>query len=181
MTGLSVVNISSIPDPKAHGLLTQSSGVPQVITSIIGNPNGSGQSMGTPLYVGFSDMPLVSISNAECKPLANANFAPVHHGIPCPPAQAKLQPRRVRRVSRNASLRGSGPTGPFESSDAGRRKIYEQQSCRCWNGHPFASACKSCGNRPSGQPKLIEIKQHTLVPSRLVGCRENGRTHRSVL
>jgi glycosyltransferase involved in cell wall biosynthesis len=36
-----------------------------------------------PLYVGFSDMPLVSISNAQRKPIANANFAgTVYHGIP---------------------------------------------------------------------------------------------------
>jgi glycosyltransferase involved in cell wall biosynthesis len=36
-----------------------------------------------PLYVGFSDMPLVSISNAQRKPVPNANFvATVHHGIP---------------------------------------------------------------------------------------------------
>jgi glycosyltransferase involved in cell wall biosynthesis len=36
-----------------------------------------------PLYVGFSDMPLVSISNAQRKPIAKANFiATVCHGIP---------------------------------------------------------------------------------------------------
>jgi glycosyltransferase involved in cell wall biosynthesis len=36
-----------------------------------------------PLYIGFSDMPLVAISNAQRKPIANANFvATVHHGIP---------------------------------------------------------------------------------------------------
>ena len=36
-----------------------------------------------PLYVGFSDMPLVAISNAQRKMIANANFvATVHHGIP---------------------------------------------------------------------------------------------------
>jgi glycosyltransferase involved in cell wall biosynthesis len=36
-----------------------------------------------PLYVGFSDMPLVSISNAQRKPIPNANFAAtVYHGIP---------------------------------------------------------------------------------------------------
>jgi glycosyltransferase involved in cell wall biosynthesis len=35
------------------------------------------------LYVGFSDMPLVSISNAQRKPIPNANFAgTVYHGIP---------------------------------------------------------------------------------------------------
>jgi glycosyltransferase involved in cell wall biosynthesis len=36
-----------------------------------------------PLYVGFSDMPLVSISNAQRSPVPNANFvATVYHGIP---------------------------------------------------------------------------------------------------
>jgi glycosyltransferase involved in cell wall biosynthesis len=36
-----------------------------------------------PLYVGFSDMPLVSISNAQRKPIPNANFVgTVYHGIP---------------------------------------------------------------------------------------------------
>jgi glycosyltransferase involved in cell wall biosynthesis len=36
-----------------------------------------------PLYMGFSEMPLVSISNAQRRPIPNANFAgTVHHGIP---------------------------------------------------------------------------------------------------
>ena len=36
-----------------------------------------------PLYVGFSDMPLVAISDAQREPIAKANFvATVHHGIP---------------------------------------------------------------------------------------------------
>jgi glycosyltransferase involved in cell wall biosynthesis len=36
-----------------------------------------------PLYLGFSDMPLVSISNDQRRPIANANFvATVNHGIP---------------------------------------------------------------------------------------------------
>jgi glycosyltransferase involved in cell wall biosynthesis len=36
-----------------------------------------------PLYLGFSDMPLVSISNGQRRPIADANFvANVHHGIP---------------------------------------------------------------------------------------------------
>ena len=36
-----------------------------------------------PLYVGFSDMPLVSISDAQRQPIANANFAAtIHHGLP---------------------------------------------------------------------------------------------------
>jgi glycosyltransferase involved in cell wall biosynthesis len=36
-----------------------------------------------PLYIGFSDMPLVSICKAQREPIANANFvATVYHGIP---------------------------------------------------------------------------------------------------
>jgi glycosyltransferase involved in cell wall biosynthesis len=36
-----------------------------------------------PLYLGFSEMPLVSISDDQRRPIANANFvATVHHGIP---------------------------------------------------------------------------------------------------
>jgi len=47
-----------------------------------------------PLYVGFDDMPLVSISNAQRRPIPNANFAAtIHHGIPeglhRPPVQAR--------------------------------------------------------------------------------------------
>jgi glycosyltransferase involved in cell wall biosynthesis len=47
-----------------------------------------------PLYMGFSDMPLVSISNAQRKPIANANFiATVHHGLPPDLHKPSLQPR----------------------------------------------------------------------------------------
>jgi glycosyltransferase involved in cell wall biosynthesis len=36
-----------------------------------------------PLYVGFDDMPLISISDAQRRPVPNANFAgTVYHGIP---------------------------------------------------------------------------------------------------
>src|SRR2546427_5686802 len=36
-----------------------------------------------PLYLGFSEMPLVSISNDQRRPVAKANFvATIHHGIP---------------------------------------------------------------------------------------------------
>jgi glycosyltransferase involved in cell wall biosynthesis len=36
-----------------------------------------------PLYLGFREMPLVSISNGQRRPIPNANFvATVHHGIP---------------------------------------------------------------------------------------------------
>jgi glycosyltransferase involved in cell wall biosynthesis len=36
-----------------------------------------------PLYLGFGEMPLVSISNSQQRPIPNANFvATIHHGIP---------------------------------------------------------------------------------------------------
>src|ERR671931_355609 len=46
-----------------------------------------------PLYVGFSEMPLVSISNAQRKPISNANFtATVYHGIPTHLLQPTYRP-----------------------------------------------------------------------------------------
>jgi glycosyltransferase involved in cell wall biosynthesis len=47
-----------------------------------------------PLYVGFNDMPLVAISNAQKKPVANANFvATVYHGLPADLHTPNFQPR----------------------------------------------------------------------------------------
>jgi glycosyltransferase involved in cell wall biosynthesis len=47
-----------------------------------------------PLYIGFSDMPLVSISNAQRRPIANANFvATIHHGIPKHLYEPTFKPR----------------------------------------------------------------------------------------
>ena len=47
-----------------------------------------------PLYIGFSDMPLVSISKAQREPIANANFvATVYHGIPVHLLKPTYKPR----------------------------------------------------------------------------------------
>jgi glycosyltransferase involved in cell wall biosynthesis len=47
-----------------------------------------------PLYVGFSEMPLVSISNAQRKPIPNANFVgTVYHGIPAQLLKPTYRPR----------------------------------------------------------------------------------------
>src|SRR5258708_4933584 len=47
-----------------------------------------------PLYLGFSEMPLVSISNAQRKPIPNANFvATVYHGIPSQLLKPTYRPR----------------------------------------------------------------------------------------
>lgn len=47
-----------------------------------------------PLYVGFSEMPLVSISNAQRKPIINSNFIDtIHHGLPMDLYRPVSQPR----------------------------------------------------------------------------------------
>jgi len=47
-----------------------------------------------PLYLGVSDMPLISICDAQRRPVANANFvATVHHGIPADLHQPTFHPR----------------------------------------------------------------------------------------
>ena len=55
-----------------------------------------------PLYLGFDDMPLVSISNDQRRPVPNANFAAtVYHGLPVdlhPPDRGAT--RRLCRLSR---------------------------------------------------------------------------------
>src|SRR5437899_7442846 len=47
-----------------------------------------------PLYLGLSEMPLVTISNAQRKPIPNANFvATVYHGIPAQLLKPNYRPR----------------------------------------------------------------------------------------
>jgi len=47
-----------------------------------------------PLYVGFADMPLISISNAQRKPIPNANYVgTVYHGIPAHLLKPTYKPR----------------------------------------------------------------------------------------
>ena len=47
-----------------------------------------------PLYLGFSEMPLVSISDGQRRPIANANVvATVHHGIPTNLHKPNYNPR----------------------------------------------------------------------------------------
>ena len=55
-----------------------------------------------PLYLGFDDMPLVSISNAQRRPVPNANFAAtVYHGLPADLHRPLREPaRRLCRLSR---------------------------------------------------------------------------------
>ena len=64
-----------------------------------------------PLYLGFGDMPLVSISNAQRRPIPNANFAgTVHHGIP-----AHLYPGRAE--ARGGYLAFLGRISPEKRPD----------------------------------------------------------------
>jgi glycosyltransferase involved in cell wall biosynthesis len=47
-----------------------------------------------PLYLGFDEMPLASISNSQRKPIAHANFAAtVHHGLPLDLHKPVFHPR----------------------------------------------------------------------------------------
>jgi glycosyltransferase involved in cell wall biosynthesis len=47
-----------------------------------------------PLYLGFDEMPLASISHSQRKPIAHANFAAtVHHGLPLDLHKPIFQPR----------------------------------------------------------------------------------------
>ena len=47
-----------------------------------------------PLYFGFGDMPLVSISDSQRSPVRNANFvATVHHGLPADLLRPTFKPR----------------------------------------------------------------------------------------
>ena len=47
-----------------------------------------------PFYLGFSDMPLVTISNAQRQPIPNANFAgTIYHGLPLNLYKPIFQPR----------------------------------------------------------------------------------------
>ncbi len=47
-----------------------------------------------PIFLGFDDMPLVSISHAQRSPVANANFAAsIHHGLPLNLMQPNSEPR----------------------------------------------------------------------------------------
>jgi glycosyltransferase involved in cell wall biosynthesis len=47
-----------------------------------------------PLYLGFGEMPLVSISNAQRRPIPNANFAAtIYHGLPTDLYKPVFQPR----------------------------------------------------------------------------------------
>ena len=67
-----------------------------------------------PLYVGFAEMPLVSISNAQRKPIPNASFR--RHRLSRhsrPPAQADLRAAAATTwPSSGASPRKNGPTAP---------------------------------------------------------------------
>ena len=105
-------------------VLAQSTGVPQVITSIIGNPNGSGQSMGNTALRRFQRH--AAGFNLQCPAQAGS---PTRISLPrfimATLSTCLSQVATAASTSRfsDASLRRSGPTGPFESSDPGRRRF----------------------------------------------------------
>ena len=114
-----------------------------------------------PLYLGFDDMPLVSISNAQRRPVPNANFAAtVYHGLP-----VDLHPARRSRAAATspfsaASRRRSAPTAPSRSrarsafrsrspprSTASTRPISGRRSSRCSTAPVSNSSARSTSTR----------------------------------
>ena len=66
-----------------------------------------------PLYLGFDDMPLVSISNDQRRPVPNANFAAtVYHGLPVDLHRPTAGRAATTSLFSAASRRRSGPTAP---------------------------------------------------------------------
>ena len=105
-----------------------------------------------PLYIGFSDMPLVSISNAQRKPVANANFvATVLHGIPAQLLKPTYDPgggylaflgrispekRRIVPLSslaRSASRSGSPPRSTRSTKPISARPPRRCSTSRAWS------------------------------------------------
>ena len=120
---ISCKHLVEFPIRKPMGLLTQSTGVPQDITSIIGNPNGSGQSMGNTALRRFQRH--AAGFNLQCPAQAGS---PTRISLPrfimASLSTCLSQIATAASTSRpDASLRRSGPTGPFESSDPGRRRF----------------------------------------------------------
>ena len=120
---ISCKHLVEFPIRKPMGLLTQSTRVPQVITSIIGNPNGSGQSMRNTALRRFQRH--AAGFNLQCPAQAGS---PTRIWLPrfiMASLSTCLSQTTAASTSRfsNASLRRSGPTGPFELSDPGRRRF----------------------------------------------------------
>jgi hypothetical protein len=125
----------------------------------IGSVTARANRWGTPLYVGFSEMPLVSISNAHRSRIANANFvAPVHHGNP-----VHLPKPNCNRGEYVAFL---GRISPEKRPDRAFRiirlwptNIYEQQSLLPERPPPGFRKCVQVVREPAEWPtKLIQIK-----------------------
>ena len=80
-----------------------------------------------PLYLGFDDMPLVSISNDQRRPVPKANFAAtVYHGLPVDLLRPTRAARRLRRFSR-PHLTGEA-AGPRHRDCARARHSAEDRS-----------------------------------------------------
>ena len=67
-----------------------------------------------PFYFGFGDMPLVSISDAQRRPIADANFAAtIYHGIPAQMHKPTYDPRGGYVAFLAVFLRKRAPTAPL--------------------------------------------------------------------
>ena len=135
-----------------------------------------------PLYVGFSDMPLVSISNAQRKPIAERQLRrhrPSRH--PGRSAQAEL-PARAAAISRfsAASRRRSGRIAPSGSpqrsafrsrsrprSTRSTKPISARRSSRCSTSRASNSSARSTSGP---RAEFLGEARALLFPDRLAGA-----------
>jgi hypothetical protein len=79
-----------------------------------------------PFYSRFGEMPLVSISNDQRKPLPHANFvATIHHGIPADLHRPSLRAGKLPCLP-GADFAGKAP-GPRDQNSARRRHSAEDR------------------------------------------------------
>ena len=111
-----------------------------------------------PLYIGFGDMPLVSISNAQRRPVTNANFvATVYHGIPANLLKPTYQPhgdyvaflgrispeKRPDRAIADCA-RDRNPDQDRRQGRQGRRSLFpRRRSRRCSTSRAWSSSARS--------------------------------------
>ena len=137
-----------------------SHGVPQVITSITGNPNGSGQSMGNTALRRFQRH--AAGFNLQCPAQARS---PTRISLPrfimasLSTCLSQIATAASTLRFSDASLRRSGPTGPFESSDPGRRRFTSSRAVAARTATARLSQVRASRARAGRVANQIDLNQ----------------------